>query len=148
MVSSTILMLVSYGVSAIFNLLQSKIDNEREKNVLMLERFKQESDNTDRARKHNDTGFKITRRIIALTFVLSCVLFPNIPYVLLSFNLDWGMTTPIVFGYDVLKESWWPFGSESRETNWMEATGFLITPWHTDMIGAIVGFYFGDRIRR
>ena len=102
------------------------------------------------AREHDDKGFKITRRIIALTVVFCVILLPFLsPYVSMYSYLfaDFPLPyIPITFGYTQLEPGLWPFTSDVDLTKWVIFDkGFVITPFHTHMMSAITGFYFGER---
>lgn len=101
-------------------------------------------------RKHDDKGFKVTRRIIALTTVFCVIGLPflspylsMISYMFFDFPLPY---VPISFGYTQLDPGFWPFTSDVNLTKWVVFDkGFVITPFHTHMMSAITGFYFGER---
>ena len=100
-------------------------------------------------RQHGDKGFKLTRRIIALTVIFAVVLLPLMaPYFSMYSYLfsDFPFPSiPVTFGYTELQPGLWPFTSDVDLIKWYESdNGFTITPFHTHMSMAIVGFFFGE----
>jgi hypothetical protein len=101
-------------------------------------------------REHGDDGFRITRRIIALTLTFCVILLPFVAPYLSMFSYLFAdfpfPAIPVTFGYTQLDPGLWPFTSDVNLTKWVSFdTGFVITPFHTHMLSAISGFYFGER---
>lgn len=149
--SSVIIAGITFVVSAIFKLIVLKMQANREQEEARLKALNAQAKVTNQAREAGDKGFKITRRIIALTFVFAVVLAPTIPYVLMSFSAVTGIVTPAIevhFGYNQLVNGFWPFTKDSTEVIWETRQGFMITPWHSDMVAMIMAMYFGDKITK
>jgi len=91
---------------------------------------------TDLARRYENKGFQVTRRIIALSAVFAVIVWPKLVAV---FWPDVGVTV----GYT----EWHPgffFLTEGKETTtWHTVSGLVLTPLDTHLLGAIVGLYFG-----
>ncbi len=91
---------------------------------------------TDMARRYENRGFQITRRIIALTAVGAIVVWPKIVAVFWPEIL-------VTIGYT----QWTPgflFLTEGVETiHWEAVQGLVITPLDTHLLSAIIGLYFG-----
>lgn len=94
-----------------------------------------QSQATDLARRYENKGFQITRRIIALSAVGAVIVWPKVVAV---FWPDVSVTV----GYT----QWNPgflFFDGSEETKWQAMKGLVLTPLDTHLLGAIVGLYFG-----
>ncbi len=90
---------------------------------------------TDLARRYENKGFQVTRRIIALSAVFAVIVWPKVVAVF------WP-EVPVVVGYT----EWNPgflFFEGSEETTWQAVEGLVLTPLDTHLLSAIVGLYFG-----
>lgn len=90
---------------------------------------------TDLARRYENKGFQVTRRIIALSAVFAVIVWPKVVAVF------WP-EVPVVVGYT----EWNPgflFFEGSEETTWQAVKGLVLTPLDTHLLSAIVGLYFG-----
>ena len=97
-----------------------------------------QSEATDLARRYENKGFQVTRRIIALSAVGAVIVWPKVVPV---FWPDIAVTV----GYT----SWSPgflFFEGSESTVWQEVKGLVLTPLDTHLVSAIVGLYFGASI--
>jgi hypothetical protein len=94
---------------------------------------------TNSAREYGskDKHFAWTRRIIALSAVISIIVLPKLVAV-------WYPEVPVFVGYTEVQGGFWNFlfGPESQII-WQSAQGFVITPLDTHIVSAIVGLYFG-----
>lgn len=90
------------------------------------------------AREYENTGFAWTRRIIALTAVFAIVLLPKLIAVFYP-------EIAISIGYTQWKPGWF-FLPEKEVMKWIELEGLVITPLDTNLVGAIVGMYFGGSL--
>ena len=93
--------------------------------------------NTAREYGSKDKHFAWTRRIIALSAVVSIIVLPKLVAV-------WYPEVPVFVGYTEVQGGFWNFlfGPESQIV-WQSAQGFVITPLDTHIVSAIVGLYFG-----
>lgn len=95
-----------------------------------------QSQATDLARRYENKGFQMTRRIIALSAVFAVIVWPKLVAVF------WP-EVPVTVGYT----EWNPgflFLTEGKETTtWQSLSGLVLTPLDTHLLGAIVGLYFG-----
>lgn len=94
-----------------------------------------QSQATDLARRYENKGFQVTRRIIALSAVGAVIVWPKVVAVF------WP-EVPVTVGYT----QWNPgflFFDGSEETKWQAMKGLVLTPLDTHLLGAIVGLYFG-----
>jgi hypothetical protein len=94
-----------------------------------------QSEATDLARRYENKGFQVTRRIIALSAVFAVIVWPKVVAVF------WP-EVPVVVGYT----EWNPgflFFEGSEETTWQAVKGLVLTPLDTHLLSAIVGLYFG-----
>lgn len=88
------------------------------------------------ARRYENKGFQITRRIIALSAVAAIIIWPKIV------SVFWP-DIEVTVGYT----QWNPgflFLTEGQEIiKWQAFKGLVITPLDTHLLSAIVGMYFG-----
>ena len=95
-----------------------------------------QSQATDLARRYENKGFQMTRRVIALSAVFAVIVWPKLVAVF------WP-EVPVTVGYT----EWNPgflFLTEGKETTtWQSLSGLVLTPLDTHLLGAIVGLYFG-----
>ena len=91
---------------------------------------------TDEARRYENKGFQLTRRVIALSAIGAVIVWPKVVPV---FWPD----MPVVVGWT----EWNPgflFLTEGEEaTVWKAMKGLVITPLDTHLVSAITGLYFG-----
>jgi len=149
--SSLIIGIASTAMAWIAKLITLKLQFNKELREAELKALNARAQITKDAREYENKGFQITRRIIALT-VTFCVI--AIPFLLplwyqYTYPIDVinsGMEPSIWFGYNIIDKGIWPFTSDTTTTIWKEFKGVVITPWHTDMFGWIMGMYFGNRL--
>jgi hypothetical protein len=94
-----------------------------------------QSEATDLARRYENKGFQITRRVIALGAVGAIVIWPKIIAVF------WPEVA-VTVGYT----EWSPgflFFEGNDDVKWQSLQGLVITPLDTHLLSAIVGLYFG-----
>ena len=95
-----------------------------------------QSEATDLARRYENKGFQMTRRVIALSAVFAVIVWPKLVAVF------WP-EVPVTVGYT----EWNPgflFLTEGKETTtWQSLSGLVLTPLDTHLLVAIVGLYFG-----
>lgn len=94
-----------------------------------------QSEATDLARRYENKGFQVTRRIIALSAVFAVIVWPKVVAVF------WPEVS-VTVGYT----EWNPgflFFEGSEETTWQSVKGLVLTPLDTHLLSAIVGLYFG-----
>ena len=90
------------------------------------------------AREHENTGFAWTRRIIALTAVFAVVLLPKLIAVFYP-------EITVTVGYTQFKPGLF-FVPEKEIMKWESLQGLVITPLDTNLVGAIIGMYFGGSL--
>jgi len=95
-----------------------------------------QSEATDLARRYENTGFQVTRRIIALSAVFAVIVWPKIVPVLFP-----DMT--VVVGYTQWNPGFLFFTEGSEAVTWQHMRGLVLTPLDTHLLSAIVGLYFG-----
>mgnify|MGYP003641144475 FL=1 len=104
-----------------------------------IEGLSAQSKATDLARRYENKGFQVTRRIIALSAVGAIIIWPKIIAVF------WP-EIPVTVGYT----EWNPgflFLTEGTELiKWQALKGLVITPLDTHLLSAIVGLYFGASV--
>jgi len=104
-----------------------------------IEGLAAQSKATNEARRYENKGFQITRRIIALSAVAAIIVWPKVVAV---FWPDVAVTV----GYT----QWNPgflFLTEGQEVvKWEALKGLVLTPLDTHLLSAIIGMYFGASI--
>ena len=95
-----------------------------------------QSEDTDLARRYENTGFQVTRRIIALSAVFAVIVWPKIVPVLFP-----DMT--VIVGYTQWNPGFLFFTEGSEAVTWQHMRGLVLTPLDTHLLSAIVGLYFG-----
>lgn len=95
-----------------------------------------QSEATDLARRYENTGFQVTRRIIALSAVFAVIIWPKIVPVLFP-----DMT--VIVGYTQWNPGFLFFTEGSEAVTWQHMRGLVLTPLDTHLLSAIVGLYFG-----
>jgi len=99
-----------------------------------------QSEAYDKARRYENRGFQITRRIIALSAVGAIIVWPKVVPVFwpdLSVVVGWTEWNPGFLFFE---------GSEATE--WKSLKGLVLTPLDTHLVSAIVGLYFGASMVR
>ena len=97
-----------------------------------------QSEATDLARRYENKGFQLTRRIIALAAVGSIIVWPKVV------SVFWP-EIQVTVGYT----SWNPgflFFEGNEEVKWQVVKGLVLTPLDTHLLSAITGLYFGASI--
>ena len=103
-----------------------------------IEGLSAQSKATDLARRYENKGFQVTRRVIALSAIGAVIVWPKVVAV---FWPEIGVTV----GYT----SWSPgflFFEGSEEVKWQAVKGLVLTPLDTHLVSAIIGLYFGASI--
>ena len=95
-----------------------------------------QSEATDMARKYENKGFQITRRIIAVSAVMAVIVWPKIVPVL------WP-DIPVNVGYTEWNPGCLFFTEATEAVKWQALKGLVITPLDTHLLSAIIGLYFG-----
>ena len=95
-----------------------------------------QSEATDMARKYENKGFQITRRIIAVSAVMAVIVWPKIVPVL------WP-DIPVNVGYTEWTPGFLFFTEGPEAVKWQALKGLVITPLDTHLLSAIIGLYFG-----
>lgn len=129
-------------IGGVLSLLSMKSKAKSDREAATLKALNASAEITKDAREHSDKGFLITRRFIAISCTLAIVVLPLVvPF----------FTTgiPVMFGYTELNPGFWPFTSDIQEIIWRSVDqGIMITPFHTHMMSAITGMYFGTSLKR
>ncbi len=91
---------------------------------------------TDEARRYENKGFQITRRIIALSAIGAIIVWPKVVPV---FWPD----LPVIVGWTEWNPGFLFFSEGTEDTVWKNMKGLVLTPLDTHLVSAIVGLYFG-----
>jgi|TARA_S200002703_G_scaffold150725_1_gene149383 hypothetical protein len=91
---------------------------------------------TDEARRYENKGFQLTRRIIALSAIGAVIVWPKVVPV---FWPD----MPVIVGWTEWKPGFLFLIEGEEQTVWQTMKGLVITPLDTHLVSAITGLYFG-----
>ena len=91
---------------------------------------------TDEARRYENKGFQVTRRIIALSAIGAIIVWPKVVPV---FWPD----MPVIVGWTEWKPGFLFLIEGEEQTVWQTMKGLVITPLDTHLVSAITGLYFG-----
>jgi hypothetical protein len=91
---------------------------------------------TDEARRYENRGFQITRRIIALSAIGAVIVWPKVVPVF------WP-ELPVVVGWTEWNPGFLFITEGEEQTVWQSLKGLVITPLDTHLVSAIIGLYFG-----
>jgi hypothetical protein len=101
-----------------------------------IEGLAAQSQATDLARRYENKGFQITRRIIALAAVGAVIVWPKVIAVF------WP-EIPVTVGYTEWKPGFLFLTEGVEQVKWQALKGLVLTPLDTHLLSAIVGLYFG-----
>ena len=104
-----------------------------------IEGLSAQSRATDMARRYENKGFQITRRIIALSAVGAIIVWPKVIAVF------WP-EIPVTVGYTEWNPGFLFFTEGTELVKWQAMKGLVITPLDTHLLSAIVGLYFGASV--
>lgn len=91
---------------------------------------------TDEARRYENKGFQMTRRLIALSAIGAVIVWPKVVPVF------WP-ELPVVVGWTEWNPGFLFITEGEEKTVWQSLTGLVITPLDTHLVSAITGLYFG-----
>ena len=110
--------------------------NKMEREKMLMQKRDQEMQMVEAARKA-DPFSALTRRVIALTAVFSIILLPKLAAIFYPDLL-------VAVGYTEWEPGLWFFTEGRDAIVWKEFSGgLIITPLDTNLMSALVGFYFG-----
>jgi hypothetical protein len=104
-----------------------------------IEGLAAQSKATNLARRYENKGFQITRRIIALSAVGAIIVWPKVIAVF------WP-EIPVTVGYTEWNPGFLFFTEGTELVKWQAMKGLVITPLDTHLLSAIVGLYFGASV--
>ena len=130
-------MVGGFLLTAVVKLFVMKMRQTQAKHEMLMDKLKTEARRVNQARKHNDKGFKFTRRIIALASIASIVVIPILA----------GWISPdlaITHGWESTKGGFLFFTEAKDVVKWGTGTGIILAPFHSHLVAAISGMYFGS----
>ena len=133
-----ITMLGSTILGGIMSLWSQSIKAKQANQAMLMERAKFQQKAVKDAREYENVGFQWTRRIIALTAIFSIVVFPKVVAVFFP-------EVSVTVGYTEFRPRFL-FVPEKEIMEWRQMYGLVITPLDTNLVGAIVGMYFGGSL--
>ena len=133
-----ITMLGSTILSGTLKLWSQSIKAKQQEQQLLIARAGVQISSFKDAREYKNKGFAWTRRIIALTTVFAVVLLPKIVAIYYP-------EITVTVGYTEFRPKFL-FLAEKESLSWISLKGLVITPLDTNLVGAIVGMYFGGSL--
>ena len=133
-----ITMLGSTLLGGLMSLWSQSIKAKQAQQKMLMERAKFQQKAVKDAREYENTGFQWTRRIIALTAIFAIVVLPKVVAVFYP-------EISVTVGYTEFRPGFM-FFSEKEVLKWRALQGLVITPLDTNLVGAIVGMYFGGSL--
>jgi hypothetical protein len=133
-----ITMLGSTILGGLMSLWSQSIKAKQAQQAMLMERAKFQAETVKDAREYENVGFQWTRRIIALTAIFSIVVFPKVVAVFFP-------EVSVTVGYTEFRPGFF-FVPEKEVMAWKQMYGLVITPLDTNLVGAIVGMYFGGSL--
>lgn len=125
-------------VGSLLKMWGAKQNNQIELHKHMLSVIRETKQSQREAREYKNSGFQWTRRIIALSVVLSVIVLPKIA-VLIYPDVN------VVFGWTAFHPGLL-FLPDKEVLEWKAVEGLAITPLDTHIVSAIVGLYFGGSL--
>jgi hypothetical protein len=133
-----ITMLGSTLLGGFMSLWSQSIKAKQAEQKMLLARAEFQAETVKSAREYENTGFQWTRRIIALTAIFAIVVLPKVVAVFYP-------EIAVTVGYTQFKPGFF-FVPEKEVLQWKALQGLVITPLDTNLVGAIVGMYFGGSL--
>ena len=133
-----ITMLGSTLLGGVMSIWSQNIKAKQAEQKMLLARAEVQTAAFKEAREYENVGFQWTRRIIALTAIFSIVVLPKVVAI---FYPDISVTV----GYTEFRPGFF-FIPEKEVMEWKVMKGLVITPLDTNLVGAIVGMYFGGSL--
>ena len=133
-----ITMLGSTLLGGLMSLWSQSIKAKQAQQAMLMERAKFQQKAVQSAREYDNAGFQWTRRIIALTAIFAIVVLPKVVAVFYP-------EISVTVGYTEFRPGFL-FFSEKEVLKWRALQGLVITPLDTNLVGAIVGMYFGGSL--
>ena len=133
-----ITMLGSTMLGGLMSVWSQSIKAKQAQQKMLMERAKFQQKAVKDAREYENTGFQWTRRIIALTAIFAIVVLPKVVAVFYP-------EISVTVGYTEFRPGFM-FFSEKEVLKWRALQGLVITPLDTNLVGAIVGMYFGGSL--
>jgi hypothetical protein len=133
-----ITMLGSTILGGLMSLWSQSIKAKQAQQKMLMERAKFQAETVKDAREYENAGFQWTRRIIALTAIFSIVVLPKVVAIFYP-------EISVTVGYTEFRPGFF-FIPEKEVMAWKALTGLVITPLDTNLVGAIVGMYFGGSL--
>jgi len=133
-----ITLLGSTILSGTLKLWSQSIKAKQQEQQLLIARAAVQISSFKNAREYKNKGFAWTRRIIALTTVFAVVLLPKIVAIYYP-------EITVTVGYTEFRPKFL-FLAEKESLAWISLKGLVITPLDTNLVGAIVGMYFGGSL--
>jgi hypothetical protein len=132
-----ITMLGSGLLSGVMTLWSQNQKSKQEAFQRAIDGLAAQSEATDLARRYENKGFQVTRRIIALMAVFAVIVWPKMVAVFwpeIPVNVGYTQFNPgALFG----------IFEGSEEIKWQSMKGLVLTPLDTHLLSAIIGLYFG-----
>ena len=133
-----ITMLGSTLLGGFMSMWSQSIKAKQAQQAMLMERAKFQQKAVTAAREYDNAGFQWTRRIIALTAIFSIVVLPKVVAIFYP-------EISVTVGYTEFRPGFF-FIPEKEVMEWKALKGLVITALDTNLVGAIVGMYFGGSL--
>ena len=130
-----ITMLGSSVLGGVMSIWSQSIKAKQDEQKMLLARADNQMKHIDKARTYDNKGFQFTRRIIALTAIFSIVVLPKVVAIFYP-------EVAVTVGYTEFRPGFF-FIPEKEVMEWKALKGLVITHLDTNLVGAVVGMYFG-----
>ena len=130
---------VSSLMGAVFKAWGMKRQQERERELALIDASKVEANIIDSARRYSNEGFQMTRRAIALIVTFFVIAWPKIVAVF------WPEVN-VMIGYHEIQQGFLFFTDDKQVTEWVATKGLALTPLDTHSMMAVLGLYLGSSI--
>ena len=133
-----ITMLGSTVLGGVMSIWSQSIKAKQAEQKMLIQRAEVQQKGFKEAREYDNKGFQWTRRIIALTAIFSIVVLPKVVAIFYP-------EVAVTVGYTEFRPGFF-FIPEKEVMEWKALKGLVITPLDTNLVGAIVGMYFGGSL--
>ena len=135
-----ITMLGSTVLGGVMSIWSQSIKAKQAEQKMLLQRAEAQTAAFREAREYGNSGFQLTRRIIALTAIFAIVVLPKVLPLI-------DPQAQVIVGYTEWKPGFLFFeGKDVMQWVPMAQRGIIITPLDTNLVSAIIGLYFGGSL--
>lgn len=133
-----ITLLISTVISAVLRIMAQRQENAHARHKDLLAAFGKEAEERKEIRESENEHFAWTRRVIALSTIMSVIVLPKVAALLMPH-------IPVIVGYTEMTSSG-IFWRSAEAMVWSVGYGIFITPLDTHLVAAVAGLYFGGSV--